>query len=71
MKFCYTQRLVPYSSVTREAPAADGRKYRDPQPDYVQKERDLGTQTALNGMSPSNPSPQSSGNPVEEEVGIK
>ena len=48
-------------------PAADGNKYRDSQPD-IMKQRETLEHSALNEMSPSNPSPQGSGNPVEEEV---
>ena len=48
-------------------PTADGNKYRDLQPDGY-AERETMEHTALDNMSPSNPSPQSSGNPVEEEA---
>jgi hypothetical protein len=42
-------------------------KYRDPQPNVTQTVKTL-EHSALNGMSPSNPSPQSSGNSEEEDV---
>jgi hypothetical protein len=56
MMFYYIidQRLIqPSSEKFFFFPAADGDKHRDPQP--LGRKRDLGTHTALNGMSPSNP----------------
>jgi hypothetical protein len=47
-------------------PVANGSKYRDLQPD-MQKMRDPGALTHK-GMSRSNPSPQHSGNLLEEEA---
>jgi hypothetical protein len=40
-------------------PEADRNKYRDPQPDIMQRMRELGTPIP---ESPSNPSPKVSGN---------
>ena len=42
--------------------AADGNKYRDPQPDIMWRVRGLGT-FSLNEMSPSNPSSRAVRNP--------
>ena len=47
--------------------SADGNKYRDPQPDIIQRVRDLGT-FSPNKMSPSNSSCQGSVNSIEEET---
>lgn len=46
------------------SPTADGNKFGDPQPDDIQRMRDLGM---LRPNSPSNPSSPGSGNPAEEE----
>jgi hypothetical protein len=44
MTFCYAHRSVPHSAITREAPpVAEGNKYRDPQPDVIQRERQTET----------------------------
>lgn len=45
-------------------------KHGDPQSNTMQRVRNFGIFN-LNGLSPSNPSPQSSGNPTKEEVGKK
>lgn len=62
MKF--THRSVPSSE--KLPPVVDGNKCKDPQLDLVQRMRDL--RAALNKRSISNPSSQSSGNPVEEDT---
>lgn len=48
-------------------PAAEENKYRDPQLDKTKKARDL-EHSVLNGVLPSNPSPQGSGKPAEEKT---
>lgn len=62
MKF--THRSVPSSE--KLPSLVNGNKYRDSQLDLVQRMRDL--RTALNKRSISNPSSQSSGNPVGEDA---
>lgn len=61
-----------YSVITREdSPAADGNRCRDTWPDTKGVRwgaRDFIEHTALTQMLSSNLSPQSSGNPVEEEA---
>lgn len=52
---CYVQ-----SSSERFCLAADGRRFRDPKRGIIRG--------SLHGRSPSNPFPQSSGNPVKEEA---
>lgn len=47
-------------------PEAHGHNYRGSEADISQKWETL-EHSALNGMSPSKPSPQASGNPIEEE----
>lgn len=60
-------RSVLCSAILRESPAVNENRYRHPQLDSLQRVRDLGT-SAVNRLSPSNPSPRSSENPVEEET---
>lgn len=56
----YTDRSVPIQSPSENfLPILDGNKYRDPQPDIIQRK-------SLNEMSNSNSSPQSSEDPSEE-----
>jgi hypothetical protein len=60
MMFCYTHRSAAAQPVSELLPpAADGNRCRDLQPDSMQRRKTL-KHIALNGMSPSNPSPQSS-----------
>jgi hypothetical protein len=70
MTFCCTHRSVPCSVILEKLPpAADGKMYRDPQPEFMESERPLNTK-ASNRMerSPSNPSSQGSGKPLKEET---
>ena len=52
-------------SLEKLSPAADGNKYRAHRQTCNEKSLE---HTALNGRSPSNSTPQSSGNPLEEDV---
>lgn len=64
MARCYTPRSAPCVAIIREASSsADG----NPQPD-ITTQRERLQNTVLDGSSPSDPSPQSSRNPVEEEA---
>ena len=61
-------RSVPYSLVIIRdlPPAADGNKYRDLQPDSNRRVRNFRILN-LNGMSPSNPFSQDSGEPLNRK----
>lgn len=68
MIFCYPHRSGPHSSTIRETFFCGLRiTYRDPQLDNMQRVRELETLGSKWDVS-NKPSPQSSGNPVEEEV---
>ena len=58
----HSYQCLAQSSPEKLPPAADGNKYRDPRSDIMQRMRHL------KGISPSNPSPQGSGNPMEKEA---
>lgn len=57
----YSTQGLAQPSLKMCLPAIDENKYRDPQLDSVEC-------SVLSGMSPSIPSPQRLGNPMEEEV---
>jgi hypothetical protein len=67
MIFCYTHRSVPYPTIVRESYEAKGNKYRDPQPDTLQKYETLKHST-LNRIFLSNSSPRGLGKPAEEKA---
>jgi hypothetical protein len=54
-----------WPSSEKLAPTADGNKCRDSKPDVMQRERERLEHKALNGMSPSSPIPQISGNSLK------
>jgi hypothetical protein len=63
----YSYAFLAQSPSGKLPPPVDRKNYRDPQPDIVQRVRDLETLT-LNRMSPPNLFPQESGNLAEEEA---
>ena len=70
MTFRYTHRSVPCSAIIREASPFSRweQRQRPTARHYPESKIPWNTQATLNGMSPSNSSPQGSGNPAEEEA---
>ena len=66
MVFCYIHRSVSYSLIIRDS-SYDRQKQIQKLTAWHHVERESSEHTALNGMSPSNLTSQSSGNSEEEE----
>lgn len=69
MTSCSTQRSMPCSSIIIETSSCNRRKQMQRATGrHYASERNTLELLALNGLSPSNSSPQGSGNPTEEEA---
>jgi hypothetical protein len=64
----FISHCLAQSSSKRLSPAAYGDKYKDPQPDNIQKMKDLRTFSLCKYMSLPNPSFQGSGNTADEKA---
>ena len=66
LSYSEVRAFLVHPSSEKLPPAIDRDRRRDPQPDITQRKRDF-EHSSLNETFSSSPTPQSSGNPMEEE----